>query len=273
MSHGPILRAIKEYGVKGTFDRLYRMRTLKFGKLVGTDVHGNKYFENNEDYPHPLNRWVEYNGGKNFYETDASWVPPEWHGWLHNVTAEPPTATTVGSTHKTEPLKNAHGSSAPYSRNLGGVITKPVPNYSQYRPRGYGLGNGIGSRPNEEHYWTQPGYPTDPRNTDRFVSSRRQRLRFTLQDTPLTLQAKEASKANLSLQDYQRYTDDDHPTKALLLLTGGNINDKLSKEILQAADNAGEANLLDEALSGVPKDPAQRDLATRLASGLTPTKK
>lgn len=51
MSHGHFLRALREYGVKGTFERLYKMRTLKFGRLVGTDVYGNQYFENTKDYP------------------------------------------------------------------------------------------------------------------------------------------------------------------------------------------------------------------------------
>jgi NADH:ubiquinone oxidoreductase subunit len=36
-------------------------------------------------------RWVEYAGDKSFYQVDASFVPPEWHGWLHSVTAEVPT--------------------------------------------------------------------------------------------------------------------------------------------------------------------------------------
>ena len=36
-------------------------------------------------------RWVEYAGNKNFYEVDASYIAPEWHGWIHGTTAEPPT--------------------------------------------------------------------------------------------------------------------------------------------------------------------------------------
>lgn len=51
MSHGHFLRALKEYGLKGTFERLYKMRTIKFGRLVGVDVYGNKYMENTKDYP------------------------------------------------------------------------------------------------------------------------------------------------------------------------------------------------------------------------------
>ena len=44
-------RALKEFGVKGTFWKMWHMRTLKFGRLVGVDKYGNKYYENKEDYP------------------------------------------------------------------------------------------------------------------------------------------------------------------------------------------------------------------------------
>jgi len=137
MSHGHVLRALKEFGVVGTFKKLYKMRTLKFGRLVGVDDFGNHYYENTKDYPAgerrkgrgeafgaclkgvattplacPLcgrrcvrcgphrvlmawragqHRWVEYAGEKSFYEVDASFVPPEWHGWLHCTTDETPT--------------------------------------------------------------------------------------------------------------------------------------------------------------------------------------
>lgn len=35
MSHGNFLRAFKEFGVVGTFWKLYQQRTLKFGTLIG----------------------------------------------------------------------------------------------------------------------------------------------------------------------------------------------------------------------------------------------
>lgn len=92
MSHGNFVRAIREFGIVGTFKKLYKMRTLKFGRLVGEDSQGNKYYENTVDYPYPQHRWVEYSGEKSFYEVDASNVPPEWHLWLHNTTSEVPTA-------------------------------------------------------------------------------------------------------------------------------------------------------------------------------------
>lgn len=52
MSHGHFLRALKEFGVRGTFEKLYKMRTIKFGDLKGVDRYGNQYFENTVDYPH-----------------------------------------------------------------------------------------------------------------------------------------------------------------------------------------------------------------------------
>ena len=55
MSHGHFIRAIKEWGVIGTFKKLHKMRTLKFGKLVGTDQFGNEYYENTKDYQHGEN--------------------------------------------------------------------------------------------------------------------------------------------------------------------------------------------------------------------------
>lgn len=35
MSHGNFFKAVKEFGVAGTFWKLYQQRTLKFGTLIG----------------------------------------------------------------------------------------------------------------------------------------------------------------------------------------------------------------------------------------------
>lgn len=56
--------------------------TRLYGKRVGEDAQGNIYYENKDG----TRRWVIYNG-----ESEASRVPPEWHGWLHHTFAEPPT--------------------------------------------------------------------------------------------------------------------------------------------------------------------------------------
>ena len=49
------------------------LKTLFFGKLVGEDSFGNKYYKNKSD-----KRWVIYKG-----EIDASKIPNEWFSWMH----------------------------------------------------------------------------------------------------------------------------------------------------------------------------------------------
>ena len=50
-----------------------RIKTILFGKLVGEDSFGNKYYESKND-----RRWVIYSG-----EIDASKIPVEWYSWMH----------------------------------------------------------------------------------------------------------------------------------------------------------------------------------------------
>ena len=56
------------------------------GEFVGSDAEGNRYYQDKKTIAGlRRKRWVIYNG-----EAEASRVPPEWHGWLHHVVAEPP---------------------------------------------------------------------------------------------------------------------------------------------------------------------------------------
>ena len=50
-----------------------RLHTLFFGKFVGTDNIGNKYYKSKSG-----KRWVIYKG-----EIDASKIPEEWFSWIH----------------------------------------------------------------------------------------------------------------------------------------------------------------------------------------------
>ena len=50
-----------------------RIQTLFFGKLVGKDHLGNKYYESKTG-----RRWVIYNG-----EIEATKIPNEWYSWIH----------------------------------------------------------------------------------------------------------------------------------------------------------------------------------------------
>lgn len=59
------------------------------GVLVGQDDYGNRYYEardNRDSYDNRKRRWVIYDG-----YSEASKVPPEWHGWLRYTFEQPPT--------------------------------------------------------------------------------------------------------------------------------------------------------------------------------------
>ena len=50
-----------------------KLKTIFFGKLVGKDLLGNKYYKNKSG-----KRWIIYCG-----EVDASKIPHEWYSWIH----------------------------------------------------------------------------------------------------------------------------------------------------------------------------------------------
>jgi len=50
-----------------------RLKTTFFGRFVGEDSFGNKYYENKTG-----KRWVIYKD-----EIDASKIPNEWFSWMH----------------------------------------------------------------------------------------------------------------------------------------------------------------------------------------------
>ena len=52
-----------------------RINTILFGKVVGVDQFGNKYYESKSG-----KRWVIYNG-----EVEATKIPNEWYSWIHSI--------------------------------------------------------------------------------------------------------------------------------------------------------------------------------------------
>ena len=50
-----------------------RIKTILFGKFIGSDEYGNKYYESKRG-----KRWVIYAS-----EIDASKIPVEWYSWIH----------------------------------------------------------------------------------------------------------------------------------------------------------------------------------------------
>ncbi|WIA20533.1 hypothetical protein OEZ85_004928 [Tetradesmus obliquus] len=57
------------------------------GNLVGEDLHGNKYYEDNTT-TYNRKRWVVY---KDLTDYNPSGIPPEWHGWLNYINDFAPT--------------------------------------------------------------------------------------------------------------------------------------------------------------------------------------
>ena len=54
-----------------------RIQTILFGKFIGEDEFGNKYYENKKR----KKRWIIYNG-----EIEATKIPVEWYSWIHFTT-------------------------------------------------------------------------------------------------------------------------------------------------------------------------------------------
>jgi NADH:ubiquinone oxidoreductase subunit len=50
-----------------------KIHTIFFGKFVGSDSFGNKYYQSKSN-----RRWVIYKD-----EIDASKIPNEWYSWMH----------------------------------------------------------------------------------------------------------------------------------------------------------------------------------------------
>jgi len=76
---------VRRLGPRETFHKMRKMREIKWGRLVGTDTAGNKYFEN-PSLIYTRRRWVEYARK----DHDPSQIPAEWSGWLHYTTDENP---------------------------------------------------------------------------------------------------------------------------------------------------------------------------------------
>ncbi len=53
-----------------------RLQTIFFGKFVGKDDYGNKYYENKKKNK----RWVIYND-----QIEATKIPIEWYSWMHSI--------------------------------------------------------------------------------------------------------------------------------------------------------------------------------------------
>ena len=112
------LKKIFTWWNKDTFGT--RIKTLISGKLIGTDIYGNKYYENSKG-----KRWVIYSG-----EIDASKIPVEWYSWID---------FTANKIEKTHDLKK-YDWQKPHQPNLTGTDSAYYPyknknvNVKKYKP-------------------------------------------------------------------------------------------------------------------------------------------
>ena len=85
-----------------------RIKTILFGKFIGSDEYGNKYYQNKKG-----KRWVIYAN-----EIDASKIPVEWYSWIHFM------PNKIENIHKLE----KHDWQKPHQPNLTGTDSAYYPN-------------------------------------------------------------------------------------------------------------------------------------------------
>ncbi|MDC3036282.1 NADH-ubiquinone oxidoreductase subunit NDUFA12 family protein [Candidatus Pelagibacter sp.] len=87
-----------------------RLKTIFFGKFVGRDSFGNKYYESKNG-----KRWVIYSK-----EIDATKIPVEWYSWIHH------TPNRIEKTHEFQ----KYDWQKPHQSNTTGTETAYHPNKS-----------------------------------------------------------------------------------------------------------------------------------------------
>ena len=101
-----LLRKIFTWWNQDTFGT--RLKTIFFGKLVGTDELGNKYYESKNG-----KRWVIYSN-----TIDASKIPVEWYSWIHF------TSNKIENNHNL----TKYNWQKPHKPNLTGTASAYYPN-------------------------------------------------------------------------------------------------------------------------------------------------
>ena len=112
------------------------VKTRFYGERVGEDAQGNVYYRDRKVRPgRRQRRWVVFNGG----ESEASRVPPDWHGWLHHQTDAVPTGTSpYRQTWQREHQPNLTGTGSHYlppgAIEQGGRRDRATGDYEPWTP-------------------------------------------------------------------------------------------------------------------------------------------
>ena len=113
-----------------------RFFTWRKGEYVGSDESGNKYYRAKSALPRSIaeRRWVIYNG-----YSEASSIPPGWHGWMHHRVDQPPGKDDYTPREWQKPHQaNQTGTPNAYRPKgsiLAGSAPAPsAPDYTAWRP-------------------------------------------------------------------------------------------------------------------------------------------
>ena len=105
------------------------------GEQVGTDAQDNRYFRSKKKTGDGRERrWVIYNGAN-----DASRVPAEWHGWLHNSYDELPESRLPPpkiwhAEHSPNPTRSAAAYRPQGALERGGQRARAAADYEAWTP-------------------------------------------------------------------------------------------------------------------------------------------
>lgn len=103
---------------------------IKFSsQLVGSDQHGNKYYESKyKDFFGRNRRYMIYNG-----IAEPSKAPAEWYSWLHHLRVERPTKDDKLDWQQ-ERLPNLTGTQHAYHPLKGQEQVKVSADYNAWKP-------------------------------------------------------------------------------------------------------------------------------------------
>ena len=99
------LKQIFTWWNKNTFGTF--LKTLFYGKYVGSDEFGNKYYKSKKD-----ERWVIY--GK---EIEATKITSDWFLWIHHTVNEIPSNTLKKYDRQKNHIQNLSGTKEAYKPN------------------------------------------------------------------------------------------------------------------------------------------------------------
>ncbi len=116
-----------------------KLFTILFGKKVGEDSYGNKYYRSSLSLGKHVGRynkerrWVIYKG-----KAESTKIPPEWHGWIHYSIDATPASYVAKKKWQKDHLPNLTGTDYAYLPsghiNNKGYRDKATGDYVAWKP-------------------------------------------------------------------------------------------------------------------------------------------